>query len=147
MASIKISELNEMTSLDSADLLPVVDSTADETKKITYSNIKTNIINDTFAIIQLTTPQNVNYAITEMPSGFTMQNSVVISIMEKRQNNDKWEARTLYTVEASNNRYYLNNVEIYQDNGTNYLIVYDKSKNDESFNNSIDFKIVLMKVA
>ncbi len=41
--TIKISELNELTTLDSDDLIPVVDISADETKKITYESLLNNI--------------------------------------------------------------------------------------------------------
>lgn len=39
MASIKISELNELTDYESNDIMPVVDTSANETKKIKMNNL------------------------------------------------------------------------------------------------------------
>jgi hypothetical protein len=43
MANKRISELNNYTLPIDTDLLPIVDVTANETKKITLANLKTNI--------------------------------------------------------------------------------------------------------
>lgn len=47
MATKKISELNSLTSVDSADILPIVDISAGETKKISFNDLVGNrLIND-----------------------------------------------------------------------------------------------------
>jgi len=42
MANIKISELTALTPPDAADLMPVTDSSANETKRITVANTTGN---------------------------------------------------------------------------------------------------------
>ena len=39
MASLKISELNELTNVESTDLIPIVDVSTNETKKVTSANL------------------------------------------------------------------------------------------------------------
>jgi len=41
--TIKISELTELTSADSTDLIPIVDISADETKKISFNNLTKDV--------------------------------------------------------------------------------------------------------
>lgn len=88
MASIKISELNEKTSLESEDLLPIVDTINDETKKTTFGNLKEKIHGDNFYVIMgvqtLTASQEGQYDTQttwqlDYPTGFNMNNCVVIS--------------------------------------------------------------------
>ena len=79
MASIKISELNEATSLDSNDLLAMVDNTADETKKVTFGNLETQIINDRFAVVSVASTGESGLIKFNYPSGWTYDNCVVIS--------------------------------------------------------------------
>ena len=45
MATKKISELNALTTPESDDLIAIVDTSATETKKITYGNISKHIVN------------------------------------------------------------------------------------------------------
>lgn len=88
MASIKISELNEKTSLESEDLLPIVDTINDETKKTTFGNLKEKIHGDNFYVITgvqtLTASPNTSYDTAtawqlDYPTGFNMNNCVVVS--------------------------------------------------------------------
>lgn len=78
MASIKISELNELTSVDNADLLPIVDSSANETKKITYENLRNQslVILSGNANLEANTSTEITLS---YPSGFTFNNCVPIS--------------------------------------------------------------------
>ena len=88
MASIKISELNEKTSLESEDLLPIVDTINDETKKTTFGNLKEKIHGDNFYVITgvqtLTASQTGQYDTQttwqlDYPTGFNMNNCVVVA--------------------------------------------------------------------
>lgn len=88
MASIKISELNEKTSLESEDLLPIVDTINDETKKTTFGNLKEKIHGDNFYVIMgvqtLTASQTGHYDTQttwqlDYPTGFNMNNCVVVA--------------------------------------------------------------------
>lgn len=88
MASIKISELNEKTSLESEDLLPIVDTINDETKKTTFGNLKEKIHGENFyeitGVQTLTASQTGQYDTQttwqlDYPTGFTMNNCVVVS--------------------------------------------------------------------
>lgn len=85
MASIKISELNEKTNLIDGDLVPVVDTIGNETKKITYGNLKTQIIDDRFAVINYDTATNGFHLMysTPLPTGYNGDNCTVISWMWK----------------------------------------------------------------
>ena len=105
MASIKISELNEATNLDSNDLLAMVDSIADETKKITFENLEEQIINDKFAILtSKATTAGGSFIIFQYPNGFNVDNCVPINIMNANydyENNTRtglWETLTNYQI-------------------------------------------------
>lgn len=94
MASIKISELNELEEANSTDYLPIVDTSADETKKISFENFKSQIFEDGFnnrIVILTTTRTNVqaddglNFSI-ELPTGYTESNSIIIGGKAKLTN-------------------------------------------------------------
>ena len=101
MASIKISELNEATSLDSSDLLAMVDNTADETKKVTFENLETQIINDRFAIINVAGTGTTGLIKFNYPNGWTYENSVILSFSALINNTQ----RTIYpaSIDRDNN--------------------------------------------
>src|SRR6056297_3109267 len=46
MADQKISQLDELTDLDVADVFPVVDVSANTTKKLTFDTIRDNVLGD-----------------------------------------------------------------------------------------------------
>ena len=48
MANIKISELNELTAIENDDILPIVDTSAIETKKISINNLKNNFLSNVY---------------------------------------------------------------------------------------------------
>ncbi len=54
MANIKISELEELTAVADDDILPIVDISENETKKIKNSNLLNNVIKNTDVIDNLT---------------------------------------------------------------------------------------------
>ena len=54
MANIKISELEELTAVADDDILPIVDTSENETKKIKNSNLLNNVIKNTDVIDNLT---------------------------------------------------------------------------------------------
>lgn len=67
MANKKISQLTSITSPDNTDVIAIVDTSANETKKITYSNLKTSITSNLatystlkYAFIQLDNDENHN---------------------------------------------------------------------------------------
>jgi len=51
MANIKITELDEITTIDNADVLPIVDLSANETKKVT----KESLVNDVYSTSEVKT--------------------------------------------------------------------------------------------
>ena len=53
MANSKISELTELTSADNADVLAIVDSSASETKKISFANLTGSITVGSASELQL----------------------------------------------------------------------------------------------
>jgi len=75
MASIKISELNELTSVEESDLLPIVDTSSNETKKISYENLL-NIKKITGN--KLNVGGDDNYIKFNYPTDFNTSNCVVI---------------------------------------------------------------------
>lgn len=125
MASIKISELNEKTSLNSGDLLPIVDIIEDETEKMSYSNFKTQIINDTFAVITGTIEANSGTGsiptTLSYPTGFNMDNCVVVSLMvgnSNGQDNGQFVYGTKNTLDSSVQGGFNNEIKLGSENIT-----------------------------
>lgn len=137
MASIKISELNEATELNSNDLIPVVDTINDETKKMTYENVKTQIINDNFAVITGTFRGTAGWEYISYPDGYTKDNCVVVSAM-------KDEGAGFYTFtdyDADTTVHYVPLILFLSSN----MQLYDAMARNKG--KSYTYKIVLMKIS
>ena len=65
MANSKISELTELTSADNADVLAIVDSSASETKKITFANLTDSITVGSASELQFTGLNNTGSTISK----------------------------------------------------------------------------------
>lgn len=65
MANSKISELTELTSADNADVLAIVDSSASETKKITFANLTGSITVGSASELQFTGLNNTGSTISK----------------------------------------------------------------------------------
>lgn len=83
MARVKISELNEKTQLNDNDLIPVVDSINNETKKVKYSTLFNNNIAVVTGTAQLQNASSGSYEKyfhlnINFPAGFNYQNCIVI---------------------------------------------------------------------
>jgi hypothetical protein len=60
MANSKISELTELTTIDAGDILPVVDTSATQTKKATFSNLKTSLALGALASLNTVAEAQIN---------------------------------------------------------------------------------------
>lgn len=61
----KISELTELTTIDAADVFPVVDTSATQTKRATFSNLKTSLALGTLASLNTIAEAQIdNQAVT-----------------------------------------------------------------------------------
>ena len=118
MAEIKITELNELSkaSLNDNDVLPIVDISDDETKKIKISNIKTDSLNE-YNTSQIQ-PYSANYSNTnfqtrevELYNDETGTNGDV-TLSDSAAN---YTYIKIYFRDNDNGR---NSVEIYSPNGT-----------------------------
>lgn len=160
MASIKISELNETTSMSNGDLLPVVDTTADETKKITYENLKREIID--FYTISGTATTNTtlsafNYVAEETlqyPTGYNSTNCIPVAFAILGKNGQAYNytfggysgdgehAELLQLLMHDINR----TVRFYEDNIKIdiYYPVYTPSSTGAQ---TITYKLILMKIS
>ena len=65
MANSKISELTELTSADSADVLAIVDASASETKKISFANLTSSITVGSASELQFTGKNNTGSTISK----------------------------------------------------------------------------------
>jgi hypothetical protein len=65
MANSKISELTELTSADNADVLAIVDSSASETKKISFANLTSSITVGSASELQFTGLNNTGSTISK----------------------------------------------------------------------------------
>ena len=65
MANSKISELTELTSADNADVLAIVDSSASETKKITFANLTGSITVGSASELQFTGLNNTGSTLSK----------------------------------------------------------------------------------
>ena len=65
MANTKISELSELTSVDNADVLVIVDDSASETKKISFANLSSGISVGNATELQFTAINNTGATITK----------------------------------------------------------------------------------
>ena len=65
MANSKISELTELTSVDNADVLVIVDDSASETKKISFANLSSGISVGNATELQFTALNNTGATITK----------------------------------------------------------------------------------
>jgi len=85
MANKKISELTAITSLDSADLIPVVDSSEEITNKITWENLLITQADaaQTFTNKTLTAP-DINGGTADLLTSLTIANNVDIGNYELR---------------------------------------------------------------
>ena len=66
MANSKISELTELTSADSADVLAIVDASASETKKISFANLTSSITVGSASELQFTGKNNTGSTISNV---------------------------------------------------------------------------------
>ena len=158
MASIKISELNETTELESNDLFAVVDTVADETKKMSYGSLKTQMIGDTIATVSghYTAVEGVTakQITLDYPTGFTKDNCSVISVMMRNstQQSQFWGTGTVMTLNSTVTGEVLNSVTLSSEKITLYLRnLYISTSTDGNANirdidlPNIDYKIILMK--
>ena len=155
MASIKISELNEKTSLESEDLLPIVDTINDETKKTTFGNLKEKIHGDNFYVITgvqtLTASPKGSYDTQttwqlDYPTGFNMNNCVVVafSLSNASMTNVSW-GEYGYNFSTSMGLLYstIPRAISFKENKIYVNAWFPGTSSDTDFN----YKIVLMKIS
>ena len=155
MASIKISELNEKTSLESEDLLPIVDTINDETKKTTFGNLKEKIHGDNFYVITgvqtLTASPTGKYDTQttwqlDYPTGFNMNNCVVVafSLSNASMTNVSWgEYGYNFSVSMGLLHSTIPRAISFKENKIHVNAWFPGTSSDTDFN----YKIVLMKIS
>ena len=83
MANSKISELTELTSVDNADVLVIVDDSASETKKISFANLSAGISVGNATQLQFTALNNTGSTITKGSavyiSGYTTDTQISLA--------------------------------------------------------------------
>lgn len=153
MASIKISELNEATELESNDLFAVVDTVADETKKMSYGSLKTQMIGDTIAIVSgshtYTAGQTQKTIGVNYPTGFTKNNCVVIGVMIQKTGNDYWVTGSRMSSNGSASGAIINDVFL-RESGIEITLRNTYLRTSDPYVQELDvpglsFKIILMK--
>lgn len=132
MASIKISELNEKTNIIDNDLVAVVDSIADETKKMTYGNLKTQIVNDNFAVITIQPTSPGAFIRFDYPTGWNPQNCIILSCFRNFIENEEIVER-MYNVDLETT------IRMYP----NRVLLTEMIENPQNYS----YTFVLMKVA
>jgi hypothetical protein len=101
MADLKISQLTALAAVDAAstDVLPIVDVSATETKKITVANLKTAVAPDlsTYALLASPTFTGTPVAPTAAAGTSTTQVATTAFVMDASQNDQFLLSAAIFT--------------------------------------------------